>query len=51
MREELQIFNLNEKLKEIKQQWKEHLERMSDSSPAKQVWKYKPMGHLSLIHI
>ena len=48
IREELLIFNekcLNEKLKYYKQRWKERLERMSDSRLAKQVWKYKPIGH------
>ena len=28
IREELQVFNLNERLKDYKQQWKEHLEKM-----------------------
>ena len=55
IREELQVFNLNEKLKDYKQRWKEHLKRMSDSRLAKEVWKYKPIRHrcvdLSLIHI
>ena len=32
-RKELQVFNLNEKLKDYKQRWEEHLERMSDSRP------------------
>ena len=44
IREELKVFNLNEKLKDYKQRWKGRLERMSDSRLAKQVWKYKPIG-------
>ena len=28
MREELQVFNLNEKLKDYNQQWKKHLEKI-----------------------
>ena len=45
IREELQIFDLYKKLKDYKQRWKEHLERMSDSRLSKQVWKYKRTGH------
>ena len=37
IREELQVFDLNEKLKDYKQRRKEHLETMSDSRLAKQV--------------
>ena len=44
IREELQVLNLNEKLKDYKNQWKERLEIMSDSILAIQVWKYKPIG-------
>ena len=44
-REELEVFNLNEKLKDYKQRWKEHLERTLYSRLTKQVWKYKPIGH------
>ena len=36
IREELQVFNLHETLKDYKRRWKEHLERMPDLS----VWKY-----------
>ena len=46
--EELQIFNLTERLKDYRQLLKEHLETMSDSRLAKQVWKAQM---LSLIHI
>ena len=45
IKEELQVFNSNERLKDDKQRWKEHLQRMSDSSLAKQIWKYKSIGH------
>ena len=45
IREELQVFNLNENLKDYNQRCKEHLVRMSDSRLATQIWKYKPIGH------
>ena len=62
IREELQVFSLNEGVKHYKQWWKnvrKNLEIMSDLRLAKQVWIYKPIGHryvgrprkLSLIHI
>ena len=40
IREEFQVFNLNERRKYYNQRWKEHLERMSDSRLSKQAWKY-----------
>ena len=47
-REEIQVMKFNEKLKDYKQWWKEHLEQMSDSRLAKQVQKYKPICHRCL---
>ena len=44
-REELQVINLYERLKDYKQRWKEHFERVSDSRLTKQVWKHNPIGH------
>ena len=36
---------MNLRLKAYKQQWKEHLERMSDSKLSNHVWKCKPIRH------
>ena len=44
VRKDLQVFNMNDKLKNYKQRWREHLESMSDYILPKQVWKYKPIG-------
>ena len=43
-REKLQVFNLIEKLKDCKQRWKEHFERISDSKLVKQACQFKPIG-------
>ena len=40
----LQIFNLNEKLNDYKQRWKEYLERMSDVRLEIQTYKTQVSG-------
>ena len=48
IREELGIFNMNERLKDLKQNWKEHVERMPDTRITKQIIQYYPRGRRSV---
>ena len=48
IREELGIFNMNERLKDLKQNWKEHVERMPDTRLTKQLIQYYPRGRRSV---
>lgn len=48
IREELEIFNINERLKDFKQNWKEHVDRMPDTRLTKQIMQYHPKGRRSV---
>lgn len=41
-------LGMNDRSRDCKRQWKQHLARMWNSRPAKQVWKYTPIGHRSV---
>ena len=44
IRNNVGIYNLNEKIKEYRKEWKEHIERMGDERIPKQVLRYIPKG-------
>lgn len=48
IREELEIFNLNDRLNDNKQQWKEHIRRMPNTRLTKQILNYKVNGSRSV---
>jgi hypothetical protein len=45
IREELQIFNIGERIQSRKIEWHEHLSRMEQQRIAQQVMFYKPIGY------
>jgi hypothetical protein len=45
VREELQIFNIGERIQSRKIEWHEHLSRMEQQRIAQQVVFYKPIGY------
>ncbi|KAJ4445668.1 hypothetical protein ANN_12352 [Periplaneta americana] len=48
IRAELKIFNLNDKLLECKEDWKEHIERMPEDRFPKLLLNYTPVGRRSI---
>ena len=44
IRKELHVYNLNERLKENKNNWYEHLRRMDETRIAKRMFNYRPQG-------
>lgn len=48
IRGELDIYNMNQRLKNYKQQWWEHIERMDDTRLPKIIRQYKPLGRRSV---
>ncbi|KAJ4447240.1 hypothetical protein ANN_09244 [Periplaneta americana] len=48
IREELEIFNINERLKDFKHNWKERVDRMPDTRLTKQIIQYHPKGRRSV---
>lgn len=48
IREELKIFSINDRIKENREVWKEHLNRMKDSRIPKIAYRYKPARKISL---
>lgn len=48
IREELKIFNITDKIKDYRQQWKEHLERMEHDRLPKIYYRYRAKGRRSL---
>ena len=48
IREELKIYNLNERIEENREKWKEHLNRMENERIPKIIRGYRPKGKRSL---
>ncbi|XP_073991824.1 uncharacterized protein [Rhodnius prolixus] len=48
IREELDIYNINEFIEEIRDRWREHLNRMSTTRVPVMVNKYRPRGQRSV---
>ncbi|PSN37733.1 hypothetical protein C0J52_20487 [Blattella germanica] len=44
IRDQLNVYNLNDKIKNNKQNWHDHILRMPNNRPAKQAMKYKHLG-------
>ena len=44
IREELRIFSINDKLREYRQGWLNHLDRMDDNRIPRMALQYKPKG-------
>ena len=44
IREQLGIFNINDKLPQYKINWREHIQRMDDNRLPKKKLNYKPEG-------
>jgi hypothetical protein len=45
IRRELQIFNINDKIKDKKKEWHDHIQRMVLYRIARKEDEYKPIGH------
>jgi hypothetical protein len=50
IREELQIFNISERIQSRKIEWHEHLSRVEQQRIAQQVMFYKPIGYRDIGH-
>ena len=48
IRRELNVYNMNERLKRYKHQWKEHVDRMGETRIPKHIRRYKPFGRRSV---
>ena len=48
IREQLGIFNINDKLTQYKINWREHIQRMDDNMLPKKILKYKPEGRRNI---
>ena len=44
IRDQLNVYNLNDKIRNSKQNWHDHILRMPNNRPAKQAMQYKPLG-------
>lgn len=44
IREELDIYSINDKIKRNKEEWKSHIDRMNENRYPKQIRGYKPKG-------
>jgi hypothetical protein len=45
IRSELQIFNINDKIKDKKKEWHDHIQQMDPYRLARKAAEYKPIGH------
>jgi Zn-dependent metalloprotease len=45
IRSELKILNINDKIKEKKKQWHDHIQRMDPYGIAGKAVEYEPIGH------
>jgi hypothetical protein len=45
IRSELQIFNINDTVKDKKKEWHDHFQRMDPCRIARKTVEYKPIGH------
>jgi len=48
VREKLNIYSINDKIKEYRTKWKQHINRMDEDRLTKQVLHYKPRGRRSV---
>ena len=48
IREQLDIFNINDKLLQYKINWREHIQRMDDNRLPKKKLNYKPEGRKNI---
>ena len=48
IREQLDIFNIHDKLTEYKINWREHIQRMDDDRLLKNILNYKPEGRRNI---
>ena len=48
IREQLGIFNTNNKLTQYKTNWREHIQRMDDNRLPKIIFNYKPEGRRNI---
>ena len=48
IREQLGIFNINDKLTQYKTNWREHIQRMDDNRLPKKLLNYKPEGRRNI---
>ena len=48
IREQLGIFNINDKLMQYKIHWREHIQRMDDNRLPQKILNYKPEGRRNL---
>ena len=48
IREQLGIFNINDKLTQYKINWREHIQRIDDNRLPKKILNYKPEGRRNI---
>ena len=48
IREQLSIFNINDKLTQYNINWKEHIQRMDDNRQPRKILNYKPEGRRNI---
>ena len=48
IREQLGMFNINDKLTQYKINWREHIQRMDDNRRSKKNLNYKPEGRRNI---